>query len=75
MYMYIGIYLLLSNAMNLLNPTLHATCIGHPQPSSGIKVWNLMPRHTLTPECGTGWLKHIEYHVWFNKFVVFDWNT
>jgi hypothetical protein len=71
---YIGIDLLLSNATNLWNPTLHATCFGHPQPSLGIKVHNLMPRCILRPKYGQGRLKHVEYRVWFNKFV-FEGNT
>ena len=48
---------------------------GHPQPSLGIKVCNLMPRCNLRPKYGQGQLKHVEYHVWFNKFIVFDGNT
>jgi len=37
------LYSLPSNTTNLLNPTLHPKCFGHPWPSSGIKVRNLKP--------------------------------
>jgi len=54
---------------------LLATCFGHPQPSLGIKVCNVRPKCTLRPKYGRGRLKHVEYRVRFNKFVVFDGNT
>ena len=47
---------------NLLIPTLHATCSGHPSPSSGIKVHNLKPKWT----CVTITVHFVRSHTLYN---------